>query len=247
MLKNWPDCSEITSVNVTVVTAPDFLCRQYREAAKRRKNTAHGASRGYSTKKWRSPNGAKDSASYIRQYFAAYDFQHPRPASDDKGGVPQRSVRLPRRYYPRNAGNRTHHQRHRGPRSCPYTYPAGPFCRGSRSCDQGELLGLGSDEMVPKLCLANRIRSFQRQRIQRRSSDQIYCESGRTSQKPFVSGRVFGIPQEEQCGLRCETSLGLVSVAPSGLGRLLPTTPRLTPWAALWRRFAAVFTDLVAS
>src|SRR5207245_5880596 len=140
-----------------------------------------------------------------------------RPASSHQARVPPRSVRLPRRHYPRNARNRTDRQQHRGSRSCASTYPACPFCCGDRSCDQDELVRLGSSEMELELRLANRIWSFQRQRIECRGRDKIYCRPGRTSQKAFISERAFGVPKKEQRGVRREIPLGLVSIAPSGL------------------------------
>ncbi len=192
-----------------------------------------------------SPKGAKDSASYICQHPFAYSFQHTRPASSYQARVPPRSVRLPRRHYPRNARNRTDRQRHRGSRSCASTYPACPFCCGDRSCDQDELVRLGPSEMELELCLANQIWSFQRQRIECRGGDKIYCRSGRTSQKASLSRRVFGVPEKEQRGVRREIPLRLVSVAPSGLSALVRPYPRLAPWAAFLRRFAADFTKIL--
>jgi len=43
-------------------------------------------------------------------------------------------------------------------------------------------------EMEPKFWMANRLRSFQRQRIECRGGDEIYRQPGRTSQKAFISG-----------------------------------------------------------
>jgi putative transposase len=51
------------------------------------------------------------------------------------------------------------------------------------------------------------------------------------------------VPQKERRGLRREIPLGLVSVAPFGVYPLLHHYPRLAPWAAFLRRFAAGFTS----
>jgi hypothetical protein len=183
----------------------------------------------YATRK-ESPNGAKDSASYVGQYPAAYDFQHAsrlaliKPEFRDDlfaylGGIirEMRGTAL----IINGAADHVH--------VLVRIRPADPFGCGNRSGDQSEFLGMGSCEMEPKFRLANWIRRIQRQRIERRGRNQIYCQSRRTSQKAFVSGRAFGVPQEEQCSLRCEISLGLVSAARSGLH-----TVRMTPHG--WRR-----------
>ena len=53
---------------------------------------------------------------------------------------------------------------------------------------KNKFLSLGSRKMEPKFWMANRLRSFQRQRIECRGGDEIYRQPGRTSQKAFISG-----------------------------------------------------------
>src|SRR5205807_4713769 len=59
-----------------------------------------------------------------------------------------------------------------------------------RTCPRrkNKFLSLGSRKMEPKFWMANRLRSFQRQRIECRGADEIYRQPGRTSQKAFISG-----------------------------------------------------------
>src|SRR5207245_1116505 len=59
-----------------------------------------------------------------------------------------------------------------------------------RTCPRrkNKFLSLGSRKMEPKFWMANRLRSFQRQRIECRGGDEIYRQPGRTSQKAFISG-----------------------------------------------------------
>jgi len=79
-----------------------------------------------------------------------------------------------------------------------------------------------------------------RKRVERRGRHKVYRRARRTSSEAFVSGGICGLPQEEQRGLRREIYLGLVSFAPSGLVPFFPRAdPRLAPWAAFFRRFAA--------
>src|SRR5438034_8105261 len=53
---------------------------------------------------------------------------------------------------------------------------------------KNKFLSLGSRKMEPKFWMANRLRSFQRQRIECHRRKEIYCQPGRTSQEAFISG-----------------------------------------------------------
>src|SRR6266581_2933004 len=87
-----------------------------------------------------------------------------------------------------NARDRADHQRHC--RSRPHARAYAPGTGSGRTCPRrkNKFLSLGSRKMEPKFWMANRLRSFQRQRIECRGGDEIYRQPGRTSQKAFISG-----------------------------------------------------------
>ena len=62
----------------------------------------------------------------------------------------------------------------------------------------------------------------------------------RASQKAFASGRVVGIPQKNNVAYDEKYIFGASFCRPFGAYMLLHIYPRLTPWAAFLRRFAAV-------
>ncbi len=53
-----------------------------------------------------------------------------------------------------------------------------------------------------EFAMADWIWRIQRERIECRSGEEIYCRAGRASSEAFVSGGVRCVPQEKQCGLR---------------------------------------------
>ena len=76
---------------------------------------------------------------------------------------------------------------------------------------KAELIAMGTPEVGFKLCLANRLWRLQRKRIGREGCYDVHRQSGRASQKAFVSRRVRRVPKEEQSGLQREVHLGLAA------------------------------------
>jgi len=195
-----------------------------RTAAKRRKNAAHGASRGRGADREPALEGRKTNVAYVRQHPSPSYLQHSRTPPSDQTWISIWTVRLSRWHCSRDARDRADHQRHR--RSRPHARAYASSAGSGRTClrRKNKFLSLGSRKMEPKFWMANRLRSFQRQRIECHRRKEIYCQPGRTSQEAFISGWVPCIPQEEWDRRGREIYLGLVSFAPLGLASSLYST-----------------------
>src|SRR5207249_68132 len=159
-----------------------------RTAAKRRKNAAHGASRGRGADREPALEGRKTMSAYVRQHPSPSYLQHSRTPPLIKpefrsepfaylGGI----VREMHGTALIISGTADHV--HMLVRTRPARAPAELAWRR-----KNKFLSLGSRKMEPKFWMANRLRSFQRQRIECHRRKEIYCQPGRTSQEAFISG-----------------------------------------------------------
>src|SRR5438874_894168 len=153
-----------------------------RTAAKRRKNAAHGASRGRApteSQPWRGGRQMSHTCGNILLHliFSTRE-RHPliKPEFRSElfaylGGI----VREMHGTALIISGTADHV--HMLVRTRPARAPAELAWRR-----KNKFLSLGSRKMEPKFWMANRLRSFQRQRIECRGGDEIYRQPGRTSQ-----------------------------------------------------------------
>jgi hypothetical protein len=69
------------------------------------------------------------------------------------------------------------------------------------ACRKGQLVSVGAGEVEPGVCVADRIRRVQRERIEGGSGDEIHRGTGGTSQEAFLSAGVSSVPEEEPRGV----------------------------------------------
>src|SRR6266436_8707875 len=138
-----------------------------RTAAKRRKNAAHGASRGRVADREPALEGRKTMSHTCGNILLHLIFstreRHPLIETGFRSELFAYLGGIVREMQGTGSG-----------RTCPRR--------------KNKFLSLGSRKMEPKFWMANRLRSFRRQRIECRGGDEIYRQPGRTSQKAFISG-----------------------------------------------------------
>ena len=175
---------------------------------------------------------------YTFQLACSHNFQHGESDSIDQFRMAARLARLPRRHFPGAGREGDRHQRHGGPCASSGLDGAGTFVGGIAPRVEGQFHALGETGTgQSEFRMANRLRRFQRKRVKCRGGHTIHRNSRRASQEVFLPGIIHRLSEKEQCPLRRKISLGLIFFRPSGAASTT-TYPRLTPWAAFFRRSA---------
>jgi hypothetical protein len=150
---------------------------------------------GERTKRTQPRRGERNVA-HLRQHRATPDFQHVNAGHSSN----PKSVAIDSPISAASFANERYcatHQRYRRSRAHAHSNSAGAIVGRNSPHRENKFITLDS-RTDARFRMANRIRSLQRQRIERARRDEVRRHPRRTSQEIFVSGRVPRISRQER-------------------------------------------------
>ena len=153
---------------------------------------------------------------HIRAKRGSYRVQHKRSPQSDFAGISAKAVGLRGRHLqkPRNLCSRR--GRNGRSHSFPDSNSANPGIGQGGFHHQIEFVKMG-ERAGPKVCMAARLRSIQRERIDRTHSHRVHQEPGSTSQKNELRQRIPSVVEKARRGIRFQVRIWMSAAPGSSL------------------------------